>query len=272
MTDGERYDAIVVGAGAAGGIVACVLAEAGHRVLLLERGGWVSQATHGRRDHLRNHRLAAHGFNTGTEAVNGPRVFVDPAGEARVVAPHDRDHNSNASAVGGGTPVYGMQAWRFLPDDFRMASRYGVPAGSSLTDWPIGYDDLAPWYARAEDEIGVAGGPGHPAPRSAPLPMPPVPGYGACRVLTRGADALGIRTFAPPLLLNSVPRHGRAACVACASCVGFPCPTDAKNGTHNTVIPRALATGRCTLITGAVVTRIETDDRGRATGVEWTHA
>ena len=59
--------------------------------------------------------------------------------------------------VGGGTRVYGAQGWRFFPDDFRMATQYGVPDGSALADWPITYDDLAPFYERAEWEIGVAG-------------------------------------------------------------------------------------------------------------------
>ena len=70
---------------------------------------------------------------------------------------HEPGWNNNAMTVGGGTRVYGAQGWRFFPDDFRMATRYGVPDGSSLADWPISYDDLAPFYERAEWEIGVAG-------------------------------------------------------------------------------------------------------------------
>ncbi len=101
-----------------------------------------------------------------------------PDGAARTVAPHEAGYQNNAAVVGGGTLVYGGQAWRFLPKDFRMASSYGVPAGSSLTDWPIAYDELAPWYERAEWEIGVAGD--SPAigaiwPRARDYPMPPVP-------------------------------------------------------------------------------------------------
>ncbi len=146
-------------------------------------------------------------------------------------------------AVGSGTLVYGGMAWRFLPDDFRMASRYGVPAGSSLTDWPIAYDDLEPWYDRAEWEIGVAGsheGNRFQGRRRRGYPMPPVPALLPAPVLGRGAAALGLATFPPPLLINTVPRDGRDACVQCGSCVGFPCPSNGKNGTQNTVIPRAL--------------------------------
>ncbi len=153
------------------------------------------------------------------------------------MAPHDGRYQNLAAAVGSGTLVYGAQAWRFHRDDFRMASLYGVPEGSSLVDWPIGYDELAPWYERAEWAIGVAGrglrirtrarGPRtircRRCPRSVALPL-----------LKRGAGALGIATTRPPLAINSVERDGRAACIACGSCVGFPCPSDAKNGTQNT--------------------------------------
>jgi choline dehydrogenase-like flavoprotein len=151
-----------------------------------------------------------------------------------------------------------------------MASLYGVPEGSSLSDWPLTYDDLTPYYERAEWEIGVAGEAkesyGHPAPARG-FPMPPTPGYEAARLLRGGADRLGLDTLAPPLLVNTVERHGRPACIECGSCVGFLCPSDARNGTYNTVIPSALATGRCTLMTNAFVERIESDATGRATGV-----
>ncbi|HAF12183.1 MAG TPA: glucose-methanol-choline oxidoreductase, partial [Blastocatellia bacterium] len=150
------HDAIIIGTGAAGGIVACVLAEAGKDVLLLERGPALSFSQVGR-DHLRNQRLSIYGHNAGPELEGNPRVFVDPAGNARTVRPHEPDYHNNAACVGGGTRVYGAQAWRFMPADFRMASTYGVPEGSSLADWPLTYDDVEPFYERAEWELGVAG-------------------------------------------------------------------------------------------------------------------
>jgi choline dehydrogenase-like flavoprotein len=263
------FDVIVIGAGAGGGVMACRLAEGGKSVLLLERGRELDYAHDGHRDHLRNHRLAAYGHNSGPELEGNPRVFVGLDGTEQVVPPHHALYMNNASGVGSGTSLYGAQAWRFHPDDFRMASRYGVPEGSSLTDWPIGYDDLAPYYDWVEWEVGVAGEGGTGGHRARDYPMPPVAQYLKAELLKRGGAALGIETMAPPLLINTRPYGGRPACIECGSCVGFPCPSDGKNGTQNTMIPRALATGRTTLITGAMVERIEADAAGVITGVSY---
>lgn len=262
----DDYDVIVVGAGAGGGILACVLSEAGHRVLLLERGRWLPHHAE-RRDHLRNHRLALYGHNTGPDLDGNPRVYADHWGEEHVVRPNQGFYHNNAMTVGGGTRVYGAQAWRFLPEDFLMASIYGVPDGSSLADWPITYETLAPYYDRAEWEIGVSGSPhARRGDRARPYPMPPVPDTPKRRLLREAANRLGWNTAPVPLLINSQPYGGRQACVKCGMCVGFTCPSDAKNGSHNTVIPRALAAG-CTLITRAQVDRILTDAAGTVTGV-----
>jgi len=265
------HDAIIIGTGAAGGIVACVLAEAGKDVLLLERGPALSFSQVGR-DHLRNQRLSIYGHNAGPELEGNPRVFVDPAGNARTVRPHEPDYHNNAACVGGGTRVYGAQAWRFMPADFRMASTYGVPEGSSLADWPLTYDDVEPFYERAEWELGVAGdGPAlrDYVPRRRDYPLPPVPPSPQTVALKRGAQQLGWITSPVPLLINTLPYGRRDSCIACKYCVGFACPTDAKNGSHNTMIPRALATGHCKLVTAAMADRIETDEEGKVNGVSY---
>lgn len=266
-----RYDVIIVGAGAGGSVAAGVLAEAGKRVLLIERGQNLSFAEIGR-DHLRNHRLSQYGQNTGPDNDGNPRVFIDQAGHEHIVPPSHYAYQNNAMTVGGGTRVYGAQAWRFLPQDFRMATHYGVPQGSSLADWPIQYDDLEPYYERAEWEVGVSGDEGDFVgmwPRRKAYPMPALP-YGIKgTTLRRSAAQLGWGTRSIPLLINTQPYRGRAACARCQHCVGFGCPVDAKNGSQNTLLTRALATGRCDLVTGAIVTNIITGSSGQVTGVRY---
>ncbi len=99
--------------------------------------------------------------------------------------------------------------------------------------------------------------------------MPPLPLNAQGRALRQGAAKLGWDTQTVPLLVNSVPYNGRAACIHCQHCVGFACPTDAKNGTKNTLIARALATGNCTLETEAMAERVDTDSAGRVSGVTY---
>jgi choline dehydrogenase-like flavoprotein len=264
----KRYDAIIVGAGAGGGIVAKELATAGLHVLLLERGNWV-RASDCRKDDLRNQRSSLLGASFGPDEARHPRVVVNN-GEARTVRVRDGGYNNNAACVGGGTASYGAMAWRFLPTDFRMRSVYGQPQGSTLEDWPISYDDLEPFYEKAEYEIGVSGDmtpdPFH-GPRRNPLPMPPLPPTLEHRILEPALLRMGLHPFPIPMLRNSVPYGGRPPCMRCRWCVGFACEVDAKCGTQNTVIPTALATRHCELKTGCMCKEITVDPSGRATGV-----
>ncbi len=267
-----RYDAIVVGAGAGGGVAACLLAEAGKRVLLIERGSSLTYEQIGRH-HLKNQRVIAWGHNAGPFAGH-PRVTVNAEGVEKIVQPWDLGYQPNAATVGGGTRVYGAQAWRFHPLDFKMASTYGVPPGSSLADWPISYQDLEPYYDKVEHELGVSGdssGMTHLPAYARDYPMPPLPMSRKGSTLRKAAAALGWNTVHVPLAVNSQPWNNRAACIHCQHCVGFACPVDGKNGTQNTFIPRALATGRCELLTDMMVERIDTRD-GRAIGVIYVNA
>ena len=270
----KRVHAVIVGAGAAGGIVAKQLSSAGLTVVLLERGPWYTAADC-RKDDLRNQRTTVLGNAFGPEDEGNPRVWIDARGAAHIVLPSEGSYQNNAACVGGGTLSYGAMAWRFLPQDFRMRSTYGAPEGSSLEDWPIGYDDLEPFYDQAEYEIGVSGDdsptPFH-SPRRRSLPMPPLPPNREFAILEPAAKRLGLHPFPIPMLRNSVPYNGRGPCMRCRWCVGFACEVDAKNGSQNTVIPAALATGNCELRTRSMVKEILTDNRGRARGVSYFDA
>ena len=267
----KKVNAVVVGAGAGGGIVAKELAEAGLSVVLLDRGKCYT-ANDCRKDDLRNQRTTVLGNAFGPEDEGNPRVVVSWDGREFVALPSEGAYSNNAACVGGGTLSWGAQAWRYMAQDFRMRSTYGVLAGSTLEDWPIGYDDLEPFYEKAEWEIGVSGDDsGNPfkAPRRRSLPMPPLPPNREYEVLLPAAKRLGLHPFDIPMARNSVPYNGRGPCMRCRWCVGFACEVDAKNGTHNTVIPRALATGDCELRMGCMTKEILTDDRGRAVGVAY---
>ena len=267
----KHVNAIVVGAGAGGGIVAKELSEAGLSVVLLERGKWYT-AFDCRKDDLRNQRTPVLGNAFGPDEDRNPRVMVDDRGQKRIVQPSDGGYNNNAACVGGGTLSYGAMAWRYLEKDFRMRSTYGAVEGSTLADWPISYQDLEPYYEKAEWEIGVSGddsGNIFRAPRRRPLPMPPLPPNREHQILKPAALRLGFHPFDIPMLRNSVPFNGRGACMRCRWCVGFACEVDAKNGTQNTVIPKALATGNCELRTGCIVKEILTNSHGRATAVAY---
>ena len=267
----NRVNAVVVGAGAGGGIVAKELAVAGLSVVLLERGKWYTAADC-RKDDLRNQRNTQLGNAFGPEDEGNPRVWVDTKGVAHTVVASEGAYSNNAACVGGGTLSWGAQAWRFMPQDFRMRSTYGAPAGSSLEDWPISYDDLEPFYDKAEYEIGVSGdysGTPFHAPRKRPLPMPPLPPNREFGILEPAAKRLGLHPLHIPMARNSVPYNGRGPCMRCRWCVGFVCEVDAKNGSQNTVIPVALNTGNCELRTECQAKEILTDERGRARGVSY---
>lgn len=245
------FDVVVVGSGAGGGIAAWKFAQRGFKVLVMERA---AQTPPERRDPLRNQRYAGYDFGAGPP-LDERRVF-----EGEEVGPLDGRFNNNAMTLGGGTRVFGGQAWRFHPLDFRMETEYGRPAGSSLADWPIHFDELEPYYRVIETELGVSGS-------DRELPMPPVPLRERGALLQAAADRMGWRHVRIPLMTNSVPYRGRPACIECRFCVGFQCPNGSRAGTHNTVLPIVERTPGCDIWTNCHATRIVSDAAGRVTGV-----
>ena len=266
----KHVNAIVVGSGAGGGVVAKELAVGGLSVILFERGDWPVYDNRNT-DELISQSRQILGNAFGPDWERHPRVVIDPEGKRTTISPADGRYNHIAACVGSGTASYGAMAWRFMPEDFKMKTVYGSIEGSTLEDWPLTYDDMEPHYTKAEWEIGVSGGDTNPfaAPRSKPYPMPPFEYSKEGLYLFDVCKRLGLHPFPIPMLRNSIHYNGRAACIRNRNCSGFACPVDAKNGTQNTVIPVAMKTGNCQVKTRCMVAEIMVDDRGRAKGVKY---
>lgn len=262
----EEVDFVVVGSGAAGGIFARELAEAGHSVVQLEQGPHLQAAdfrhdewgTFFNNDLTWNHRRGR------------PQTFRKTAGETATL----RDRVCNyAHNVGGSSLHFSGNFWRLRPIDFMEASVRGTIPGTNFADWPIRYEDLEPYYTRVDWEVGVSGlqGPWDP-PRSRDYPCPPMAVKGSDVLLERGARALGYTAYPAPVAILSQPHNGRPACIHCGFCLGFGCEVNAKSSTMITMIPAALATGNYELRTHCTVSRVETDESGRASEVSYFDA
>ncbi len=250
------------------------LATQGISVVLLERGGWPGYDRH-INDELISQRTQVLGSAFGPDHRKHPRIRISSDGSRQVITPISGGYGHNAACVGSGTVSYGAMAWRFMPEDFRMKSTYGHVEGSTLDDWPISYEELEPFYEKAEWEIGVSGDDSQnpfAAPRNLPHPMPPFENNSEGKVLAAAGKRLGLHPFPIPMLRNSVPYNGRPACIRNRTCVGFACPVDGKNGTHNTVIPTATATGNCEVRAHCQVAEIISEPSGRVKGIRYFDA
>ena len=262
-------DAVVIGAGAGGGIVAAELAQAGLRVALFDRGRNFSAADF---DHDELTASQApwnrNGRRFGPNFAEIQSYRADPGTATREVSSRDGYFSIVGWCVGGGTIPYQGLSWRFHPQTFRLKSLYGPITGSTVEDWPITYDDLEPYYERAEYDLGICGEtPPVGPPRRKPYPMPPLPEDREAQTLFPAARRLGWKPFHPPLAITSVEYRGRPACIRCSYCIGYLCEVEAKSSTAVTVIPQALKTGLCTLHAQTVVREITVDGRGRPNGV-----
>ena len=246
MADATAYDVIVIGSGAGGGTLVHNLAPTGKRILLLERG-----------DYVRRERE-----NWDTRAVNlegryqTKEVWKDAKG--RDLHPHTN------YAVGGNTKFYGAALFRLRKEDFGELRHHG---GISPA-WPIGYEEMEPYYTRAERMYHVHGERGEDPTEpyaSEPYPHPAVSHEPRLQHLAEDFTRSGLKPFHTPLGIQIDEKDpNRSPCIRCATCDGHPCLVRAKSDAQVLAVDPALEFPNVSLLTNAFVERLETTPSGRA--------
>lgn len=257
----EAVDFVIVGSGAAGGVLARELSVAGFSVVVLEQGPYRRNAdfTHDEVGVFIENELGGAGADPQTFRHSGSETAqIQTSPPAALYA----------RTVGGSSTHFSGNFWRLRPLDFKEHSLLGDISGTGFADWPITYEEMEPYYTRVDWEIGVSGAPGpFDPPRSRPYPVPPLPRKSSGVLFDKGAKKIGLTTQAAPKAILSAPHNGRPACIHCGFCLGFGCEVGAKSSTLVTMIPEAEATGRCEIRPDSTVARLETNAAGRVSQV-----
>jgi choline dehydrogenase-like flavoprotein len=246
MSASNHFDVIIIGTGAGGGTLARRLAPSGKRILLLERGGYVPREKDNWNPRVVN--LEA--------KYNTKEIWHDKDGQE--LHPHT---NYN---VGGNTKFYGAALFRLRKEDFGEIRHHGGVSPA----WPITYAELEPYYTEAERLYHVHGTRGEDPTEphaSAPYPHPAVSHEPRIQHLADDFARLGLRPFHTPLGVMLNEKDPRAdKCIRCNTCDGFPCLLDAKADAQTCGVDHAVMHSNVTLVTNALVERLETSPSGRA--------
>ena len=238
----EVYDAIIIGSGFGGSMVAHKLVNAGRRVLMLERGDWVSRGPH-------NWDENASVDLTSYSSLESPyRVLA--GGNKRIMGAY--------SCVGGPSVFYGGVSFRFRERDFESTQEI---VGGSGAEWPIRYEDMESYYNLAEKLLNVSGEAGaDPAEphRNGNYPQSVAPLAEISKRIKSAGNALGLRPFPMPLAFN-FSENGRPKCIQCTTCDTFACAINAKNDLATVILPGLIEKG-LTLLPNTITTKLITEN------------
>src|ERR1700724_1144304 len=265
----KLYDVCIIGSGAAGGTAAKGLTEGGLSVVMLEAGPPLNPEKDFK-EHVWPYQLPHRGVGVGGKLEHevgdefmAPNGAWEIEGEPYTSAPGSQFHWFRSRIVGGRTNHWGRIALRFAPVDFRSRSTDGMG-----DDWPITYEEVAPYYDKVESYIGVFGTRENISSAPDGVFLPPPPPRCTETIVKKACDKLNILCVPSRMAILTKPLNGRAACHYCGQC-GRGCLTASNFSSSQVMIPPAQATGRFTLITGAMAREIVVGSDGKAEAVSY---
>jgi choline dehydrogenase-like flavoprotein len=262
------YDVCIIGSGAAGGTAAKILTEGGLNVVMLEAGPQLHPETDFK-EHVWPYQLPHRGAGVGGRASADFGEFLAPNGswdidgEPYTNAPGSRFRWFRSRIVGGRTNHWGRIALRFAPVDFKSRSTDGMG-----DDWPISYEDLAPYYDKVESYIGVFGTAENVSSAPNGIFLPPPKPRCTETIIKTACDKIGVTCIPSRLAVITQPHNGRAPCHYCGQC-GRGCVSASNFSSSQVMLPAAEKTGKFTLVTNAMVREIVVGKDGKAEAVSY---
>ncbi len=262
MAAADQADVVVIGSGAGGAPVALTLAQAGARVVMLDKGPYYAL-----RDFVHDEVAICLRDFWAPYPSEDPNTLV----KGDDLKARRTREGWTGTCVGGATVHMSGFTYRFKESDLKLATLTGGLADADLADWPITLDELTPYYDLVEVKMGVSGRAGtNPFdPPRRPYPLPPLKPHPAAQLVDEAARGLGLHPFPTPRAVLTRAYGNRPACNLCGFCGDYGCENTSKSSVLATLIPEAEATGRCEIRPRAMVTRILVDGQGRASGVEY---
>ena len=265
----KLYDVCIVGSGAAGGAAAKVLTQGGLNVVMLEAGPDLNPAKD-YKEHVWPYELPHRGAGIGgklrgeeNDEFMAPNGAWEIEGEPYASAAGSTFRWFRSRIVGGRTNHWGRMALRFAPADFRGRNTDGMG-----DDWPISYDDIAPYYDKVESYIGVFGSREGIATSPDGVFLPPPKPRCTEKLLKSACDKLDIRCIPARMAILTKPLNGRPACHYCGQC-SRGCISGSNFSSSQVLLPPAKATGRLNLLTDAMAREILLDQHGKARSVSY---
>lgn len=259
------FDVCIVGSGAGAGPVIYELSKAGYKVVVLEKGPWFKTENFAK-DEMSATRRSVYTPNLKDEK----HVLVTQKDDGKWYQQSTEKSGRdfwNGNVVGGSSNFMSAYFHRLKPVDFKLLSTYGPIEGANLMDWPIEYEELEPYYTKAEEVVGVSGKVvEHPflEPRSTPdFPFAPLQTNKLASIIDDACEKLNYSVFPSPRGIISRPTEDRNACYYSNFCGSYGCSSNAKSSSRVSLINPALKTGNCTVIPNSKVYHLETDGNGK---------